>query len=163
MVFGELVLKFFSQVPGVGRAITVRADSNLQRAAFDDSRNEEIAQVRLVNDITKNFKLLTVFVDAAIQVEVIGCGDGENGFSEVILRIGAYDNLYMRKVAGFFEGGINRFGDNDDPCTGFVQGVGFSGGDGACTNDHDAFAGEIKIYRVPCHHLRLYRLNEGRQ
>ena len=163
MVFGELVLKFFPQVPGIGWAVAIGADSDLQRAAFDDSRDEEITQVRLVNDIAQYLKLLAVFVDAVIQVEVIGCCDGENGLCKIVLRISAYDNLYMRQVAGFLEGGVDFFGDYDDPCTGFVQGVGFSGGDGACANDHDAFTGEIEIYRVPGHVLRLYPLSVGGQ
>ena len=51
VVIGELVLKFFPQMPGVGWAVAIGADSDLQRAALNDSGDEEIAKVGLVNNI----------------------------------------------------------------------------------------------------------------
>ncbi len=85
MVFGELVLKFFPQMACVGWAVAIGADSDLKRAAFYYSGNKEIAKLRLVNDITKHIKLLTILVDSAIQLEVIGCSYSENSLCEVVL------------------------------------------------------------------------------
>ena len=85
VVFGELVLKFFPQMACVGGAVAICADSDLERAAFHNGGNEEITQLGLVNDITEHLKLLTVFVDSAIKVEVIGGSDGKNGLGKVVL------------------------------------------------------------------------------
>ena len=69
---------------GVGGAVAVGADGDLQVAAFDEGGGVKIAQFRHIDHITQNFQFLTVVIDLLVQRCVVGGGDDQGGADEII-------------------------------------------------------------------------------
>ena len=154
---GEDVFEFSADVAGIGWAVTIGADSDLQVAALNKRRHVEVTQFRLIDDVAEHFELLAVGVDLSVQGHVVGSDDGENSLGEVILRIGAYDKLDVSAAAKLLEILIRPRSDDDDPCPGGAKGLNFPRGNVAGANDDDTLASKIEIYRVFGHEVNIPR------
>ncbi len=66
MIFGEQVFEFFSDVSSVRGTVPICSDCDLEVASFYDGGDVKIAEFRYVNDVAKDFELLTVFEDLPV-------------------------------------------------------------------------------------------------
>ena len=81
----EELFQLLSDMSGIGWACSVGADSNLEGASLDDSRDVEIAKLGDIDNIAKNLKLLAILVYLLVElVAVSGC-NGKECACQVVL------------------------------------------------------------------------------
>jgi len=151
VLFGEDGFEFFPDVGGVGGAGSFCSDGDLEVSARDDGGDEEVAKLRLIDDVAEDFELLGVFVDAFIEGAAAGGGDCEDGADEVVFGV---LSLYDFGGGVGAEGGhhvADSLGDDDESGTGGEEGLRLSDGDGAATDYDRTATAQLEEYGVLCH------------
>jgi len=150
---GEELFQLFSDMSSIGGAVSVGADSNLQGASFDDSRDVEIAKLGDIDNIAKDLKLLAILVYLLVELVVVSGCNGKECARQVVLRIGG---SYYFNICSGAEGChhiVDALGDDDNPGAGTKQRLDLSDGDTAGAYHDGATACELEKYGVFCHSL----------
>ena len=83
----ELGFELLAQVAGVGRTVALRPDRDLQIASLDHRRHEEIAKLRLIDDVAEDLQFLAVLIHLLVDVLVVRGGDDKNGLRDVLFGV----------------------------------------------------------------------------
>jgi hypothetical protein len=123
----------------------------LQITSLDHAGHEEITQPRLVHDVAQDFQRLAVTVDFFVGLGVVGRGDNEDCFGDVLLGV---LRPYQFGCASCTQGGDclrGVFRHDHETRTGLKQSVRFAGRYSAAADENDAASGQIEKYWVLCH------------
>lgn len=151
----EDILQFPPQVSGVGGAIAVGADGDLQITPLDNSGGVEIALLGLINDIAEDFQLLTIMKDLLIECPVMGGGEDQGGPDKIIFSVDRQNKLDIGQGQGLFTVGGNMSSDDRNPGSGRVQGLNLVNRNGSRSDHYRTASCHFKIDRKLSHTLIL--------